>query len=61
MFPVKNRSVDFLGYKIWPTHRLLRKTSVVKMKRKLKSFTNKKADKSKCAKLAWSRETRKQL
>lgn len=41
VFPVKNRSVDFLGYKIWPTHRLLRKTSVVKMKRKLKSFTNK--------------------
>lgn len=30
--------VDFLGYKIWCTHRLLRKNSIKRMKRKLKYF-----------------------
>lgn len=29
---------DFLGYKIWATHRLLRKNSIKRMKRKLKYF-----------------------
>lgn len=38
VFPVKSRSVDFLGYRMWPTHRLLRKTSKIKMNRKLKLF-----------------------
>jgi len=30
------RGIDFLGYRIWPTHRLLRKRSVKKIKRYLK-------------------------
>lgn len=30
------RGVNFLGYRIWPTHKLLRKQSVVKARRKLK-------------------------
>lgn len=36
IFPVGQRSVDFLGYRIWPDHRLLRKGSVKKIKRKIK-------------------------
>jgi len=38
VFPValsRGRALDFLGYKIWPTHRLLRKDSVRKMRRKV--------------------------
>jgi RNA-directed DNA polymerase len=31
--------IDFLGYKIWPTHRLLRKNSIKRMKRKLRYFS----------------------
>ena len=30
------RPIDFLGYRIWPTHRLLRRDSVKRMRRKLK-------------------------
>lgn len=30
------RGINFLGYRIWPTHKLLRKQSVVKARRKLK-------------------------
>jgi len=30
--------IDFLGYKIWPTHRLLRKNSIKRMRKKLKFF-----------------------
>ena len=31
-----SRGVNFLGYRIWPTHKLLRKSSVTRMKRKLR-------------------------
>lgn len=36
IFPVGPRPIDFLGYRIWPTHRLLRRDSVKRMRRKLK-------------------------
>jgi RNA-directed DNA polymerase len=36
-----SQGVDFCGYRIWPTHRLLRKRSVKKMKRKLKVYKRK--------------------
>ncbi|TGZ35383.1 hypothetical protein EQ875_01664 [Photobacterium damselae subsp. damselae] len=39
VFPIhthKGRSLDFLGYRIYPTHRLLRKCSTKRMKHKLK-------------------------
>lgn len=32
------RGVNFCGYRIWPTHKLLRKASVVRAKKKLKQF-----------------------
>ncbi len=38
VFPVARhhgRALDFLGYKIWPTHRRLRKGSVCRMRRKI--------------------------
>lgn len=40
VFPVNpgGRPLDFLGYRIWPTHRKLRKDSVRRMKRKLRSI-----------------------
>lgn len=38
VFPIR-QGVDFLGYRIWPTHRLLRKSSIKRMKRRLKKFT----------------------
>jgi len=41
VFPVDSKGVDFLGYRIWPTHRLLRKSSKTRMKRKLKAFERK--------------------
>lgn len=37
IFPMA-QGVNFLGYRIWPTHRLLRKSSAKRMKRKLKRF-----------------------
>ena len=37
IFPIA-QGVNFLGYRIWPTHRLLRKSSAKRMKRKLKRF-----------------------
>mgnify|MGYP001558690403 CR=1 FL=1 len=37
IFP-EAQGVDFLGYRIWRTHRLLRKSSVLRMRRKLKAF-----------------------
>jgi retron-type reverse transcriptase len=37
IFPA-SRGADFLGYRIWPTHRLLRKSSTRRMRKKLKSF-----------------------
>jgi retron-type reverse transcriptase len=38
IFPVKQRAIDFLGYRIWPDHRLLRKRNVKRMKRKIKAM-----------------------
>jgi len=40
LFPAA-QGVDFLGYKVWATHRLLRKRSVVGMKRRLKAYYRK--------------------
>jgi len=34
----EDQGVDFLGYRIWRTHRLVRKQSIKRMKRKLKKF-----------------------
>lgn len=34
-----NEGVNFLGYRIWPTHKLLRKQSVTRAKRKIKRYT----------------------
>jgi retron-type reverse transcriptase len=36
-----SRGVDFLGYRIWPTHRLVRKSSIKRMQRKLRVFRRK--------------------
>ncbi|MDI3548112.1 MAG: RNA-directed polymerase [Halanaerobiales bacterium] len=36
-----SQGIDFLGYRIWPTHRLIRKSSIKRMKRKLKAFQRK--------------------
>lgn len=33
------QGVDFLGYRIWPTHKLLRKDSVRRAKRKIRVYT----------------------
>ena len=38
VFPAA-QGVDFLGYRIWATHRLLRKGSIKRMKRKLRHFS----------------------
>lgn len=38
VFPVRQRPIDFLGYRIWPTHRLMRKANVKRTRRKLKKF-----------------------
>lgn len=35
------RGVNFLGYRIWPTHKLLRRQSVIRAKRKITSMRNK--------------------
>lgn len=35
------RALDFLGYRIWPTHRRLRKDSVNRMKRKMRRMQSK--------------------
>jgi len=40
IFPV-SQGVDFCGYRIWSTHRLLRKRSVKRMRKKLKVFKRK--------------------
>lgn len=37
IFPI-SRGVDFLGYRTWPTHRLVRKRSIKRMKRKMRKF-----------------------
>lgn len=36
IFPVGPRPVDFLGYRIWPEYRLLRKDSIKRARRRLK-------------------------
>jgi retron-type reverse transcriptase len=38
IFPI-SQGVDFLGYRTWPTHKLLRKRSVIGMRRKLKKLS----------------------
>lgn len=38
VFPI-SRGVDFLGYRTWPTHKLLRKRSVIGMRRRLKKLS----------------------
>lgn len=35
-----NRGVNFLGYRIWKTHKLLRRSSVTRAKRKLKKYAS---------------------
>jgi len=39
IFPV-SQGIDFLGYRSWKTHRLLRKSNVVKFRRALREFQN---------------------
>lgn len=41
IFPALVRGIDFLGYRIWPDYRLLRKSSVKRMRRKVKAFKRK--------------------
>lgn len=36
-----NQGVNFLGYRIWPTHKLMRKQSVITAKRKISKYTKK--------------------
>lgn len=41
IFPVslwRGRALDFLGYRIWPTHRRLRKGSIQRMRRRLRKM-----------------------
>ncbi|WP_034629499.1 RNA-directed DNA polymerase [Desulfotruncus alcoholivorax] len=40
IFPI-SQGIDFCGYRIWPTHRKIRKSSIKRMKRKLKAFQRK--------------------
>ncbi|NGZ66488.1 Retron-type reverse transcriptase [Vibrio aestuarianus subsp. cardii] len=35
-----SQGVNFLGYRIWPTHKLLRKQSVITAKRKIRRYTS---------------------
>lgn len=39
-----SRGINFLGYRIWPTHKLLRKDSVTRAKRKIARYTSKGMD-----------------
>lgn len=34
-----SRGINFLGYRIWPTHKLLRRSSVTRAKAKIKAYT----------------------
>lgn len=45
IFPVGPRPVDFLGYRIWPDFRLLRKDNIRRTKRKFKKFARLYAEK----------------
>jgi retron-type reverse transcriptase len=44
IFPVGPRSVDFLGYRIWPDYRLLRKANIKRNKRKFKKYQREYSD-----------------
>lgn len=47
IFPVatvQGRALDFLGYRIWPTHRRLRKSSISRIKRTLHGLSRRFAD-----------------
>lgn len=33
-----NRGVNFVGYRLWPTHKLLRRDSVIRARRKIKAY-----------------------
>lgn len=50
-----SQGINFLGYRIWPTHKLLRKDSVTRAKRKIARFINNK-DKQSLSKFlaSWS-------
>lgn len=39
IFPLATRNIDFLGYRMWPTHRLLRKNNVKQTRRKFTKFS----------------------
>ena len=41
-----SRGVNFLGYRIWPTHKLLRKDSVIRAKRKITRYIDNKDQES---------------
>jgi hypothetical protein len=41
-----SRGINFLGYRIWPRHKLLRKRSVTMAKRKIKTFIKHQAHES---------------
>lgn len=38
IFPIRPRCIDFLGYRIWPEYRLLRKANVRRTRRKFKKL-----------------------
>lgn len=39
IFPLSARNIDFLCYRIWPSHRLLRKGNVIRTRRKFAKFS----------------------
>jgi len=36
VFPIAARGLDFIGYRFWPTHTLVRKSTILRLKRRLK-------------------------
>jgi len=40
IFPISPRCIDFLGYRIWPSYRLLRKANVARVRRRLKKLVS---------------------
>ena len=54
-----NTGVDFLGYRIWPSHKLIRKDSVSRAKKKIKRYTlQNKTDDLKKFVAAWKGHTK---
>lgn len=53
MFPIKNRGIDFIGYKIYHTHILLRKSIKLNFIRMIKYNKNKKSINSYLGWLKW--------